>query len=79
MKRLEELSQLSTFIKKYDDYESKKKAKKAEKATKIVELDIDISHQESTISEFKDTLSSIHDYVMENRKCSFSISANEKK
>ncbi|MEH8800493.1 DUF2326 domain-containing protein [Klebsiella variicola subsp. variicola] len=78
-KKLEELSQLSTFIKKYDDYESKKKAKKAEKATKIVELDIDISHQESTISEFKDTLSSIHDYVMENRKCSFSISANEKK
>lgn len=77
-KKLEELSQLSTFIKKYDDYESKKKAKKAEKATKIVELDIDISHQESTISEFKDTLSSIHDYVMENRKCSFSISANEK-
>lgn len=77
-KKLEELSQLSSFIKKYDDYESKSKAKKAEKAARVVELDIDISHQNSTISEFRDTVSAIHDYVMENRKCSFSISANEK-
>ncbi|EFA7809447.1 DUF2326 domain-containing protein, partial [Escherichia coli] len=77
-KKLEELSQLSSFIKKFDDYESKAKAKKAEKATKVVELDIDISLQESTISEFRNTISAIHDYVMENRKCSFSISANEK-
>lgn len=77
-KKLEELSQLSSFIKKYDDYESKAKAKKAERAARVVELDIDISHQESTISEFTDTVSAIHDYVMENRKCSFSISANEK-
>ncbi|WJW95183.1 DUF2326 domain-containing protein [Enterobacter pseudoroggenkampii] len=77
-KKLEELSQLSSFIKKFDDYESKSKAKKAEKATRVVELDIDISLQESTISEFRDTISAIHDYVMENRKCSFSISANEK-
>lgn len=77
-KKLEELSQLSSFIKKHDDYESKAKAKKAEKAAKVVELDIDISHQESTISEFRNTVSAIHDYVMDNRKCSFSISANEK-
>ncbi|HGB3402684.1 TPA: DUF2326 domain-containing protein, partial [Salmonella enterica subsp. enterica serovar 1,4,5,12:b:-] len=77
-KKLEELSQLSSFIKKFDDYEFKTKAKKAEKAAKIVDLEIDISNQSATISEFKDTLSSIHDYVMENRKCSFSISANDK-
>ena len=77
-KKLEELSQLSSFIKKFDDYEFKTKAKKAEKAARIVDLEIDISNQSATISEFKDTLSSIHDYVMENRKCSFSISANDK-
>lgn len=77
-KKLEELSQLSSFIKKFDDYEFKTKAKKAEKAARIVDLEIDISNQSTTISEFKDTLSSIHDYVMENRKCSFSISANDK-
>jgi len=77
-KKLEELSQLSIFIKKYDDYESESKSQKAQKAIKLLELDIDILNQEKTISEFRETIFSIHEYVMENRKCSFDISANDK-
>jgi uncharacterized protein YydD (DUF2326 family) len=78
-KKLEELSQLSLFIKKHDDYESKVKAKKTEKSIKILNLDTEIIEQESTISEFKETIFSIHEYVMENRKCSFKISTTDKK
>lgn len=77
-KKLEELLQLSSYIKKFDDYEFKTKAKKAEKSAKILDLEIDIPNQSTTISEFNDTISSIHEYVMENRKCSFGISANDK-
>lgn len=78
-KKLEELSQLSMFIKKYDDYESKSKVSKAEKSSKTLELDLSISNQKGTISEFQETIFSIHEYVMENRKCSFEISVTDKK
>ncbi|MFF6009581.1 DUF2326 domain-containing protein [Rahnella sp. R3(2024)] len=78
-KKLEELSQLSMFIKKYDDYELKSKVSKAEKSSKTLELDLSISNQKSTISEFQETIFSIHEYVMENRKCSFDISVSDKK
>lgn len=77
-KKLEELSQLSSYIKKFDDYDFKTKSKKAEKAAKILDLEIDISDQSAAITDFNDTISSIHEYVMGNRKCSFSISANDK-
>lgn len=78
-KKLEELSQLSTFIKKHDDYESKIKAKKAEKSSKTLELDLSVSNRKNVITEFQETIFSIHEYVMENRKCSFDLSVNDKK
>ncbi|MGA7586390.1 MAG: DUF2326 domain-containing protein [Rouxiella badensis] len=78
-KKLEELSQLSIFIKKYDDYESKIKAKKGEKSLKTLELDLSVLDQKNTTLEFQETILSIHEYVMGNRKCSFEISTSEKK
>lgn len=78
-KKLEELSQLSVFIKKHDDYETKIRGEKGKKVLSTLELDLAVEKNKSTIDDFRETIFSIHEYVMENRKCSFEISVSDKK
>ncbi|HGU6469401.1 TPA: DUF2326 domain-containing protein [Yersinia enterocolitica] len=78
-KKLHDFSQLSSFIKKYDDYDSKWKTKKAEKIGKNLDLDLSISNRKEVIKEFQETIFSIHEFVMGNRKCHFDIKSNDNK
>lgn len=78
-KKLEEYSQLSSFIKKHDDYERRIKRHKTDKSNLTLMLDISISENKEVISEFQETILSIHEFVAGNRKCSFEITVNELK
>ncbi|EHN5393868.1 DUF2326 domain-containing protein, partial [Salmonella enterica subsp. enterica serovar Newport] len=78
-KKLEEYSQLSSLIKKFEEFDSKWKLKKSERSSMIISLDLSIMDNETTIESFEETILSMHEYVFGNRKCSFEIKATEKK
>lgn len=78
-KKTETYSQLSSFIDKFDDYDSKIKMLKAERSGKIITIICSIDLNKTTINNFEETILTIHEYVMGNRKSSFTIKATEKK
>ncbi len=78
-RKIEEQSMLSTMLKKYKEEDDIIKHKKSEKSALVVEIDLDINRNKTTISDFQETILLMHDYVFGNKKCSFEISANDKK
>ncbi|MDC3221621.1 DUF2326 domain-containing protein [Gammaproteobacteria bacterium] len=77
--KLEEQSQLSSFIKKYNEYDQHIKLTKHERDGKITILDSLVSESESIKVAFEKTILEIHNHVMGNKRCSFNIEINDKK
>lgn len=72
-RKVEELSSLSTFIKKYADYDRDHKSKKRERDNKIYLLENCKNDAKQIIDSFEETILDIHEYVYGNRKGSFDI------
>jgi len=72
-RKVEELSVLSTFIKKHTDYDQDHKAKKRERENKIYLLESYKNDAKTEIDSFQRTILDIHEYVYGNRKGSFDI------
>ena len=65
-------------IKLLDEEDATLKRLKSEKSAEVIELDIDIQKNIDIINEFRETLYSIHQEIMGNKKCYFEITANDK-
>ena len=78
-KKLEEHSQLSAFIKKYDDYDSQIRTSKQKRSGKIILLNTLVKDAKDTVDAFQESILSIHEYVMGNRKSFFEIKIGENK
>lgn len=78
-KKLEEKSQLSAFIDKYNDFDQQIKITKQERSTKITILDSLVTDANSIKDEFEKAIIACHNYIMGNRRCSFNIEISEKK
>ena len=77
--KLEEQSRLSAFIKKHHEYEQHIKFTKRERENKITVLDSLVIDADLIKLAFEKSILDIHDYVMGNKTCSFSIEVNNKK
>ena len=65
----------------YDQYEKNEKAKKAlrlRKTQEIMELDNDIESNDKQIESFISTILSIHEAIMGNKECSFTVQTIDK-
>jgi uncharacterized protein YydD (DUF2326 family) len=71
--KVEELSALSTFIKKHGEYDSEHKAKKRKRDNKIYLLESYTNDAKPIIEAFEKTVLNIHQSVYGNRKSSFDI------
>ena len=78
-KKLEELSQLSSYISRYEEFDSKYKVARRDRSAKIIQLESLIGEADSKISAFEESILKIHEYVMGNRKSYFEIKTTEKK
>jgi len=57
----------------YDGNEKKKKRLKLQKSQQILDIDSDIEQNSKVIKSFIDTILEIHESIMGNKECSFSI------
>lgn len=67
-KKIEEQSMLSAMLKKYKAEEDEIKHKKSEKSALIVDIDLDIANNKTTIDEFQETILLMHEYIFGNKK-----------
>ncbi len=78
-KKLEEQSQLSAFILKFEDYTNQLKSFKQERNSTITLLDSLITQSKYKITALENKILEIHEYVMGNRRSSLKIEVTEKK
>jgi len=78
-KKLEEKSTLSALLKKYEETDDEIKYCKSQKTQSILNLDWSIKSQIETIDEYQETISSMHEYIFSNHKCSFEIKTSDNK
>jgi uncharacterized protein YydD (DUF2326 family) len=78
-KKLEEQSQLSAFIDKFEDYTNQIKSFKQERSGTITLLDSLITQSKANITALENKILEIHEYVMGNRRSSLKIKVTEKK
>ncbi|MCM3638247.1 DUF2326 domain-containing protein [Sporosarcina luteola] len=76
------LNEFSKLKASYNDFESAEKEKKAlylKKSEEILELDNTIENKSQIQKSFLSTLLNIHEFIMGNKECSFSIDTVNKK
>jgi len=71
--KVEELSALSSFIKKYNDYDSEHKRKKRTRDEQVYLLESYKNDSQDIIESVEKTILDIHEYVFGNRKSSFEV------
>ncbi len=71
--KVENLSALSTFIKKHADYDNDHKERKRERDNKVYLLESYKNDAKTVTDSFQKTILDIHEYVYGNRKGSFDI------
>ena len=62
----------------FDQYEKKKKMLRLQKTQQIMEIDNEIEQNKEIIDDFIDTILEIHESIMGNKECSFSIQTIDK-
>lgn len=78
-KKTDELSQLRSFVDRYDQLEAEKQRIKSEKEVSLLKLQSQIHSQKNVIDDFQKTILSIHEYVQGNKLASFQIKNTNKK
>ncbi len=77
--KTDELSQLRSFVDRYDQLEAEKQRIKSEKEVCLLKLQSQIHSQKNVIDDFQKTILSIHEYVQGNKLASFQIKNTNKK
>lgn len=75
----DELLQLRSFLKRYDELEIDKLKLKSEKEIQIIELQSEISAARDVINSFEKTILDVHEFIQGSRKASFDIKPTSKK
>ncbi|SDJ47357.1 Uncharacterized protein YydD, contains DUF2326 domain [Ferrimonas sediminum] len=78
-KKLDEQSQLSSFIGKHDDYERQLKRKKQDKINQVAILDAHIFEGQERIEALKEEIFKAHKSIMGNNRCHFEIQTTDRK
>jgi uncharacterized protein YydD (DUF2326 family) len=77
--KTDQLSQLRSFVERYDQLEIDKQKAKTAKETDLLRLQSLIQEQKKTIDEFEKTILKIHEYIQGNRQASFQIKPTNNK
>lgn len=77
--KMDQLSQLRSFVTRYDQLERNKQKAKASKELDLLKLQSEIQNQENTIESFEKTILSIHEYIQGNKQASFIVKHTNKK
>jgi uncharacterized protein YydD (DUF2326 family) len=77
--KTDQLSQLRSFVNRYDQLEAEKQRIKSEKEVSLLKLQSQIQSQKDVIDDFQRTILNIHEYVQGNKLASFQIKNTNKK
>lgn len=77
--KTDQLSQLRSFVDRYDQLDAEKQRIKSEKEVSLLKLQSQIQSQKNIIDDFQKTILSIHEYIQGNKLASFQIKKTNKK
>lgn len=69
----DELSQLRSFLDRFDDLEIQRQQSKTNKETELLRLQSSILLQKSVIEDFQKTILYVHDFIQGNKQASFQL------
>ena len=67
-----------THLEQYEKNEKKKRMLNLQKTQQLMEIDNEIEQNKKIIDDFTDTILQIHEFIMGNKECSFSIQTIDK-
>ena len=74
----ESISRTKFLFEQYEKHEKKKRILNLQKTQQIMEIETEIEQHEDTMDSFMETILQIHEFIMGNRECSFSIQTIDK-
>lgn len=77
--KIDEASQLKSFIGKYEELEGEKQRTRSSKETDLLRLQSNIQENQIFLDNFEKTILHVHEFVQGNRKASFKITKTTKK
>lgn len=77
--KTDQLSQLRSFVDRYDALEADKQRIKTEKEATLLKLQSQIQSRKNVIDDFQKTILNVHEYVQGNKLASFQIKNTNKK
>lgn len=69
----ESISRTKFLFEQYEKHEKKKRILNLQKTQQIMEIETEIEQNEEMMDSFMETILQIHEFIMGNRECSFSI------
>lgn len=74
----ESISHTKFLFEEYEKNEKKKRLLNLQKTQQLMEIDSEIEEKKEIIDDFTDTILQIHEFIMGNKECSFSIQTVDK-
>ena len=74
----ESISPTKFLFEQYEKHEKKKRILNLQKTQQIMEIETEIEQNEEMMDSFMETILQIHEFIMGNRECSFSIQTIDK-
>lgn len=74
----ESISRTKFLFEQYEKHEKKKRILNLQKTQQIMEMETEIEQNEEMMDSFMETILQIHEFIMGNRECSFSIQTIDK-
>ena len=74
----ESISHTKFLFEEYEKNEKKKRLLNLQKTQQLMEIDSEIEENKEIINDFTDTILQIHEFIMGNKECSFSIQTVDK-
>lgn len=74
----ESISRTKFLFEQYEKHEKKKRILNLQKTQQIMEIETEIEQNEEMMDSFTETILQIHEFIMGNRECSFSIQTIDK-
>lgn len=74
----ESISRTKFLFEQYEKHEKKKRILNLQKTQQIMEIETEIEQNEEIMDSFTETILQIHEFIMGNRECSFSIQTIDK-
>ena len=74
----ESISRTKFLFEQYEKHEKKKRILNLQKTQQIMEIETEIEQNEEMMDSFMETILQIHEFIMGNRECSFSLQTIDK-